>query len=148
MKIAFQKNPTSILGKLVCWWTKSPYYHCELVFNSGVSFSAQFFKKTAFNFTYHYPKNWDFIEIPMTKEEEQTIYNWCVSESDCFYDYIGIIFTQFIPLSFQNPWWWFCSENCLAALQQIGRHLDKIPHHYSPDKLYNSLKEVTNETTN
>lgn len=140
MKVAFKKNDSSLPSKLIRWWTKSPYSHCELIFNNGLSFSAfveEF--KTDFKSNIHDDNDWDIIELPFDKEMEYKIYQWCLSEKDCTYDVIGILFTQIVPLSFQNPWWWFCSELCCAALQQGGMLPNLVPHELSPGGLYNEL---------
>lgn len=139
MNIAFQKNPNKIFSKLICWWTKSPYFHTELFFSNGVSFSAQPLQKTKFHSTDYNNKDWDFINIPMSKEQEEILYKWCISESGCNYDYVGIFFCQILNWSFENPWWWFCSEICLAGIQKIYP-MNKNPYEFSPGKLYELLK--------
>lgn len=143
MVIAFRKNDPSFSSRLIRWWTKSTYSHCEMIFTNGLTFSA-FFEdfNTSFKRNIIYDSNdWDFIDIPITRTEEYKIYGWTINEDNCFYDIIGIIFTQIIPLSFENPWWWFCSEVCCAAVQQVGLCLDITPHETDPGKLYKILKE-------
>ena len=141
MKIAFQKNPTTIFSKLICWWTKSPYYHCEIIFSCGSSFSAIPEKnKTRFAWI-EYNENWDIVDLPFDSKTKQKILEWCNGEVDCKYDFIGILFTQIIPLSFQNPWWWFCSEVCMSALQQGGWFQHFRTFQYDPGELYNLVLE-------
>ena len=142
MKIAFKKNPSSILGKLICWWTKSPYYHCELVFDCGSSFSAVPEQNiTRFAWIDYTEDKWDIIDLPFDSKTENNIMKWCNEEVNCKYDYIGILFTQIIPLSFQNPWWWFCSEVCMAALQVADWFKHFKPHEYDPGELNKLIKE-------
>lgn len=145
MKIAFQKNPQTFLEKSICNWTNSPYFHTELVFNDGWCFSADFAKNTT-RFKYiNFNDNWDYKIIPVTARQEIEILKWCLSEDKCGYDYIGIVFTQIIPLSFENPWWWFCSEVCLAAIQQVNYFKGLPAYQYNPGKLYHLLEDFENE---
>ena len=91
--------------------------------------------KTCFQNVYLDPKYWDTIEIKMSKEQEEIIKKWCETELDCKYDWAGIFLSQFIPLGIQSKTKWFCSEICVAALQQVGM-LDGIkPYRVSPNKL-------------
>jgi hypothetical protein len=148
MEIAFRKNSNTIPSKLIRWWTKSPYSHCELVFKNGLTFSA-FIEdfRTDFKSASHDPSEWDIIEIPIDLETEYKIYQFCVDEDNCLYDIVGLTLTQFLPLGFENPWWWFCSEICVAALHRAGMLLDIVPHLTDPGTLAKLLNErlLTNE---
>lgn len=136
MKIAFAKNPKSIFSRAICLWTRKKHYHTELVFSSGISFSAKPEEnRTRFKYI-QYDENWDFIHLQISEEEEQLILEFCISENDCKYDWVGIILTQVIPLSRQSRTKWFCSEICTAALQKIGFFTDKKPHQIDPGELY------------
>lgn len=147
MEIAFRKGDTSFASKMIRWWTKKPYSHCELVFSNGLTFSAYIEDfKTSFKNKEHLPEEWDFLTIPITLEEEQKIYKFCLEEVNCYYDIIGLLFTQILPLSFENPYWWFCSEVCVSALQQIEWILNTVSYETDPGELYNILKEkLSNE---
>ena len=140
MRIAFYKAPGTWFDTVIRWWTRSPYSHCELVFSNGLWFSSSPRDGgTRFKNIDADPDTWDFIEIPLSQVQEQTVYEFCLAEDGCRYDWIGILFTQVIPLSFYNPWWWFCSEVCVAALQQVGMLADLIPHEINPKGLYLAL---------
>jgi hypothetical protein len=140
MKIAFKKNPETLIEKSICWWTASPYFHVEIIFESGISFSAYPEKnRTAFTKHSFDLSCWDIIDIPTTEEEDGIIFQWCLSEDKCGYDWSGIFLTQIIPLSFQSRTRWFCSEVCLAALQQIGKYPNLKAYHYHPGKLHRLL---------
>lgn len=141
MKIAFAKNPTTFIQKSICKWTKSDYFHVELAFNCGASFSAiSSENKTRFAWL-TYDNNWDIIDLPFDYQQERTILKWCDTEVNCKYDWLGITFTQIIPLSFENPWWWFCSEVCMTALQQVGWFEGFYAYQYDPGELYRLVKE-------
>lgn len=143
MKIAFYKNGTSTWAKIISWWTKTIYTHCELVFEDKTAFSAntnsiknfgtRFIK---FDYDTYDPKYWEVIDLPINTYEEQKIKDWCKTEDNCFYDLVGIFLTQIIPLSFENPWWWFCSEVCLASFQKnLGWFKGIKAHEIDPGEL-------------
>jgi hypothetical protein len=141
LEIAFRKNDPSFFSKTIRWWTKSPYSHCELVFTNGFTFSAYIEDfKTCFKSKEHLPEEWDFLSLPMSVEDEYKIYQFCLKETDCKYDIIGLVLTQVIPLSFENPYWWFCSEVCTAAIQEVSLLPDIVPYETDPGELYKLLK--------
>jgi len=136
MKIAFQKNGKGIFAKIIQWWTKSIYYHCELVFEDKTSFSANIdswkiigTRFSTFDYNNYDLNNWDVINLPINTDEEQKIKEWCKSENNCFYDFIGLFLTQLVPFSFENKYWWFCSEICCAALQKNLNWFQNIKTH-------------------
>jgi hypothetical protein len=140
MKIAFRKNDTSIISKLIRWWTKSPYSHCEIIFSNGQTFSAFIEeRKTSMKTKVYSDNSWDIIELPIDKEAEYMVYEWCMNEMNCGYDFIGIIFSQIIKLSRESKEKWFCSEVCCAALQQANLAQGVVPHEVSPGALYVEL---------
>jgi len=136
MKVAFQKNPTSILDKLICWWTKSPYFHCVLNFSDGVSYSALPSTDTTQFYLIKFDENWDVVDIPMSAEQEANVRAFCQAELGCKYDFIGIFFSQIISWAVEDAARWFCSEVCLRALQQAELYIGVHPCQYSPGKLY------------
>lgn len=103
-----------IYNRLVRWWTRSPYSHCELVFSDGIAASSSLedggvrFKWIEFD-----AERWDFIELPTALEEGA--YTWFNEHRGRKYDVMGNL--QFIlaciPSSSNR---WFCSEAVAAAL--------------------------------
>lgn len=149
MKIAFKKNPKTIVAKSICWWTDKPHFHCDILFSFGISFSAfAELNKTTFKTVYYNESDWDFIDIPITFDEENLIFEWCKTELNCGYDFSGIILTQILPLSFQSRTRWFCSELCLAALQHIGWFSELKAYQYDPGELYTLIMNFLNERKN
>jgi hypothetical protein len=136
VRVALYKAPGTWFDKVVRWWTRSQYSHCELVFSNGLWFSSSP-RDGGCRFKSITPADgaWDFIEISLTPEQERAVYDFCLREDGCWYDWIGIIFTQVLPLSFENPWWWFCSEICVAALQRAGLLAGVTAFHVDPGQL-------------
>lgn len=145
MFIAFYKG-NGFVSRLIKFWTRSKYSHCELVFSNGSSFSAdtKMPMHTRFaNSKYMVAAEWDFIHIAVTKEGETKIKNFCIDELRCAYDWTGIVLSQFIPLGYHNKTKWFCSEVCVAALQTIGMLPGIKPNRVSPGKLHDLASKMT-----
>ena len=124
-------------------WTRSKYSHCELVFDGDLRFSAdpEMPMHTRFSLKEMEPGKWDFIELPLDPEQENEIHAYFLTEMNCRYDWVGIFLSQFIPLGYQSESKWFCSEVCVAGLQQAGLLTDIKPNRVSPGKLYKLLNK-------
>jgi len=152
MRIAFQKNGTSWFAKVIQWWTKSIYYHCEIIFEDKTSFTANIDKNGygtyfhTFDYNNYDKSNWDLIDINITSEQESQIKEWCKNEDGCWYDIIGLFLTQVIPLSFENSRWWFCSEMVIAALKEnLGWFGTTKPHEIDPSEAYKMIQDKIKE---
>jgi hypothetical protein len=142
VKVAFRKGEDSFFASLIRWWTKSPYSHCELLFDDGRMFSAQCGQGTRFwTPGILSPNEWDLLLVPMTLEEEIAIKSFCNAEIGCGYDWWGLIASQVLRLQREHPTKWFCSETCACAVQKIGRAMGSKPCTFSPGKLYKRLRE-------
>jgi uncharacterized protein YycO len=137
MKVAFLRG-TSFFDKLIKGWTGEKYSHCELVFSDGVtignSLKSPFrveSKKVNYNKGY-----WDFIEIKIDLDQEIKMRTFCNAQIGKEYDWKAIWFSQFIPLKFQDDKRWFCSELCVAALQQIKYLPYELPSEINPGEFY------------
>lgn len=144
MKVAFQKADHSFFASLIRWWTKSPYSHCELLFDDGLMFSAH---AKDHGTRYVTPgvlsaNEWDVLLLPATLEQEIAVRTFCNAELHCGYDWWGLIFSQVLRLQRPHPDKWFCSEVCTAALQHMGMLFGAVPCTFSPGKLYKRLREA------
>lgn len=142
MKFAFLKHDTSIVGTLIKWWTKSNYSHCEILFDDGLMFSAHPKEGTSYRtLGFKEQRDYEFLDLPTTLEEDIKIKCFCESELGCKYDWKGIWFSQIIRMSRSHKDQWFCSEVCTAAVQQIGRLQTCRACDVSPGHLHKRLKE-------
>jgi len=141
MYLAFKKEATSFFGKLIKGYTFSKYCHAELVFSDNMWFSAREFKDGT-QFVKGPPTGerysmYDFIELPISAEEEARVRKWCEGEVGCDYDTRGVVFSFLpIPIGWQSAEKWFCSEVCCAALQTVGWFRGYSAAAVSPRKLH------------
>ena len=142
MKVAFRKKPSSIYAHIIRLWTWGIYSHTELMFADGRSFSSDEADNGTRWKDRAMPANeWDFLDVPTTADQEADIRAFCNGEEDCKYDMVGIGFSFLpVPIGWQSAEKWFCSEICVAALQQIGYLTGYTPSRISPNKLYKILK--------
>lgn len=126
VSIAFYKGKDDLLDRLVQWWTKSPYSHCELVID-GVAYSSSprdgGMRTKVIDFN---PNHWDIIPISADKDACK---KWFNDRLGAKYDWLGLL-GFIIPMRLESPYRWFCSEAIASALG--------LPHPWkiTPDTLY------------
>lgn len=138
MKIALYKGTRpglpGMYNRLVRFWERGKYSHCEIVFSDGWSASSSFmdggvrFKRIEFD-----PSRWDFIDLPDSLETAAR--KWFVEHEGKAYDYWGNIRFMFgwLPDSKDK---YFCSEAVVAALGLND------PWRYGPNALWAVLKSM------
>lgn len=143
MIIAFYKGfKGTITDKAICIWTFSKYSHCELLDNKGYSYSSSSRdggvrkKQIPYN-----PEKWDYYTLNI---KHPTKYKWLykfysVTEG-CLYDWIGIVFSQILPLSIEDSSKYYCSEWILYFFKYI-LGVDFKEMQSSPGRLYRILKK-------
>lgn len=145
MQLAFYKGKKRVFDRMVQWWTRSPYSHCELVFGYrlGIAECATSskmdggvrLKKMILN-----PDHWDIVDLPWA--DVRAARNWFELHDGERYDVQGLL--GFIaPISGRGSEW-FCSEACAAALGYDE------PWRFSPAILHNvvsflSVKNVPSD---
>lgn len=147
MRVAFKKRAESIFSKGIQYWpfggASGPYCHTELVFSDGVSFSSnESDGGSRFTTIGYNERDWDFLDVPLPKDEEQRVRAFCAKENGCGYDWLGLALS-FSPVAFgyQSENKWFCSEVCTAALQVAGYCSGFTPVRVSPNRLYKILSK-------
>jgi uncharacterized protein YycO len=117
------------------------YSHVELLFSDGWSFSSSIRDGGPRFMPIDYlggsgpDRHWDFIEFRTTTEQEKTIRDWCKTKVPGHYDLFGVLAFK-IPGIRQLTNAYFCSEICVAALQQVGLLKDLVPSKTTPNGLY------------
>jgi len=148
MKILFQKKSETIIDRLICWWTRGPYFHCSVLFSDNTVLhgdnvlieATRGFGVRTFILENYDPDHWDAIDVPMSDSEEAEVKEWAVKEIGCKYDWSGLIWSQVFRIPREHPDKWFCSEFAVAALQQAARLPGVKPCSVSPNGLARILK--------
>lgn len=145
IKIAFYKGSGGWKNKIIRWWTKSPYSHAELILPDGVtwiSISPLLTSKVAARVKKEYNiESWDFVELDITEKQYDIIMEFYEFTKGSSYDWIGMIFSQFVPYTIKRKGKWYCSEWIAYALRisnVIDWRIIKIydRHDLSPSVIY------------
>lgn len=120
--VAFKKKKPgmSFVNKVICWWTKSKYYHVELIIGNKWISSNPDVGGVTINDLQPLNDNWDYCAlkpIEITTEQSTKILTWINSQSDKKYDWSGIIHSMVFPFGMHDNNKWFCSEICTAILK-------------------------------
>lgn len=140
----FKKPKESFTNKLICWWTKSKYYHVELILgDKWISSNPDVGGVTIrplepLRDSYEYCK---LGKIEITKEQSSKIMKWISSQSDKKYDWVGIFLAQVLPLRFQDDNKWYCSEIVTTILKflLVEQVMNLDPGRTSPGDLARKL---------
>jgi hypothetical protein len=123
MFIGFQKNPRNWMESFICWWTRSDTFHCSFIFSDGRQFAATTEHGCTWSNSPSTPKDWEFIELPFTIEQENKIRAFCSQENGAAYDWSGLVVSQLVHFRRSHNTKWFCSELVAFGLQLV----DKFP---------------------
>ena len=137
--VAFYKAAGNWQDWLIRKWTKGPYSHCELVIGDLWLSASPREKVVRYRTIEPDTNTWDFVPIDLDVAQVEQIQNWAELELGSAYDWLGIVFTQFINLNRQDPHRWFCSELVVTGLQQAGKLAGVVPHQTDPNELYREL---------
>ena len=124
----------SFIGKLIRWWTKSIYYHVELIWESGEDKFWISSNPDTGGVTIHNLKplndNWGYCKMNFMKDQK-----------DCKYDVVGIVFSQVLPFRWDSKNKWFCSELTSTILKMllVDEFIDVDPNTLSPADMARKL---------
>ena len=133
---------TSFVGKVIAFWTRSKYYHTEIMINGYRVISVPGNGLVIDKSLPHDIDNWDIVKVPkfsVTTSEYEEIFTWLSEQVGKDYDIKGILFSQIFKWNTHNPDKWFCSEIATTILQlfNIPRSEGLIPNNVSPAILGN-----------
>ena len=94
-------------------------------------------------------ENWDFIDFTITEGQYKIILDFFEETQDCKYDWIGMLFSQFLPFHIKQREKWYCSEWIAYALRIAGIINWRVIKIYdrcdlSPGMLYKITKQASN----
>ena len=112
MQVAFYKGRTRLFNRLVSWWLRGPYSHCELVLDTdanGLSVCASSsaldggvrIKHMRLN-----PSHWDLVPV---SGDVYDAWNWLAQHAGEGYDYLGLVGFVARVLGHDKARW-VCSE--------------------------------------
>ena len=136
MKVAFYKGRTRLFNRLVSWYLRGSYSHCELVLQTspdGVSLCASSSFMDGGVRLKHIvldPAHWDLVEAGGSPAKA---WAWTVGREHDGYDLLGLLgFMWRRQAGEQHKW--FCSEAVAAMLGYSE------PWRFDPMNLYHALR--------
>ena len=140
--LAFKKvnKDTSVIGKIISWWTKSQYYHVEIIVD-GNWITSDSDTGVVVRGLKPFKDDWDYITLPtisLCNKHYSFLNKYIDNLNGDEYDWKGIIFSQTIPLGLHNKDKWFCSElvTKLLQLMLVEEVIDIDPNLVAPRDLY------------
>ncbi|MFZ3001586.1 MAG: hypothetical protein WA071_14765 [Undibacterium umbellatum] len=138
MHVAFYKGTrpgiAGIYNRLVRWWTKGPYSHCELVFADGMSASASYIDGgVRLKYIEYDSERWDIVKVPASLEPAAR--RWFREHLGDKYDLKGNFHFLVSAVGDDNGKW-FCNEAIGAALGMSE------PWRFDPNSFYAVLASI------
>lgn len=115
VRLAFYKAEGNFFDKLIRWWTNSKYSHVEIVVSTDwYSSSYRDNGVRVKSMKAPNPESWDYVDVEIDLDVLEAVYD---EHSGKGYDWLGILFSQWIPLNIHQKSKCYCSEFCAEVLQ-------------------------------
>jgi len=144
MHLAFYRGPGDMITHAIRHITHGPYSHVELLFPNGWCFSAsghlgnagvRWDRKDSMD-------EWDLVPLPGVTDRQVKAAIQYSNEMTCLkFDWAGMAGFVF-PWIEDNPCQWYCSEICLAIMQDcFGMFVGKC-RKIDPNTLYTLVQSL------
>ena len=119
---------------LIQVWTRSKYFHTELIIdNKRITSDTRYCVVIRNNIDYDEIKKYADVKTIMVEDKYiGDMLKYAYTQGDKEYDWKGIFLTQFLPLNKQDQNKWFCTEICASILEKSQLKFDLEPHQYNP----------------
>jgi len=139
VKLVFFKevDSSTLLRRLIKWWTNSNYYHVEIVIDnlwvSAELSGVELHELRPLEDKYDYVD----LNVDLSKEQYTALLKWVGSKDGIRYDYLGVLLSTILPARIDNPNKWFCSEIVVKILQLmlVEEVYDLTPNMITPGYL-------------
>lgn len=109
VKLAFYKGEGNWVDKIIRWWTKSQYSHVEVVVGDmWYSSSPRDGGVRSMRMEDYNAEHWDIIGYPGVSASD--VFDLFRKTKGSKYDFIGILFSQVLPIGLHSSTKWYCSE--------------------------------------
>ena len=118
VKFAFFRGKGTIVDRLICFWMRGEYSHCECILadnGDGTYLCASSVPGIGVRIASIElpPSDWDIIEGP---GDVAAAHVWFLDRVGKAYDYIGLLGFIFRPVTIDARDKYWCSEACLLAI--------------------------------
>lgn len=148
LRLQFQR-PTDWVGREIAKNDNGEFSHVELEFTflgnndagESLSFSSHLLDGgTRFKHINFSDPIWEPVEVKLSADDVEKVRQFCELNAHKKYDLGGVLAFKAPLLFHSNSTEYFCSEVCLAALEQAVPMTDKRPDVVTPNALYRISK--------
>lgn len=140
IRLAFQKKTKSfnLMAWLIKIWTRSPYFHVELVIEDKWVTSNSDVGGVVVRDLKPFKDSWDYVNVDVNETQLLNVWYFIWQENGSAYDWCGIFCAQVLGLNHHNPREWFCSEFVSEVLKQFKHpeFIDVNPIVMNPGDIY------------
>lgn len=127
MRVLFWIGKAGLFSSLIRVFKRRGISHVEIKFSDGIAGTALPGTGIVLRPLPEGDGDWFDIPIPCTPEQEALVRQFFLTEANCGYDWLGIIFCQVFGWTLRSKTKWFCSEACLTALLPVFPELRTTP---------------------
>lgn len=141
--LAFEKGSTTIMSRLIRWFTLSEYDHVEVIIEDKWISSSVFTDGVKIKDLHPLTDRWDYVEVDVDGRKKSKVMKFIKEQENLKYDWCGVFCTLFIKRRRESQDRWFCSEIVTRILQEFGvKGIDHIiPSEMTPRDLYILFKD-------
>lgn len=125
--LALRKQDRRIGARLITWWTRSAYSHCELVIDGWCYSSSLMDRGVRRKRIVLDPQKWDVVALPWA--DAGAVLRYFARTDGHTYGWLSLLRSQVLNGNWRDDDAQFCSEWCAAALGLPN------PATYSPGRL-------------
>lgn len=120
IEIAFYKGRKRFGDRVIQWWTRSPYSHCEVVTHRRSDGAAWCISSSWVDggvrgkWIALDPTRWDLVQMPGV--DSAGAHLWLAQHAGQGYDFIGLLGFVWRPIA-GSARRWFCSEACADIVE-------------------------------
>lgn len=142
IEMAFYKGRARLFDRLIQWWTRGPYSHCEVATHHSASGAAWCISSSYLDGGVRGKwinldrDHWDIVPVPTV--DTAAAHEWLAQHAGLRYDLAGLLGFLWRPQTGSRRRW-FCSEACAAILGM------KEPWRFDPNTLACVVLELSEQ---
>ena len=145
--VAFKKIPednikSKIIAKAIKLWTKSDYFHCEIIIKNKWISSSPSAGAVYIRDLKPLKENWDYVTIDIDGRKVNKCLKFLESQVNKKYDIYGLIFSTIFNFNIEDRDKWFCSELVSESLKILGLDIPKNANEMTPGDVYKFISEI------
>jgi uncharacterized protein YycO len=148
--IALKKTCTlgftdKIISKSIQWWTKSPYFHVEMIIKEKWISTNPSVGTVYIRDLEQLKTNYDYYDVEVDGRKLKQVMTFINSQVGKKYDYWGILMSTVINANKEDKEKWFCSELISAILTMFNISSPKNANQMTPADIHILMLRIANK---